>query len=156
MAWRSYSVLDILLPTIIIIKQEFSQVLKICKCLWSLSCGVVSNMLLFLSIYFHCHHHIWGCMCSTGPFQFRWLKWYIHSSCCYYHQVVIININHCYYIFLWSCSLDVCYIIYCHYIYNPEKPGFCYHYYCAVYDDCSRIRNGLQIVFVCLYITPSQ
>ena len=34
-------------------------------------------------------------------------------------------------------------------IYIPGKPGFCFHYYCA------DIRFGLQIVFVCLYITPS-
>ena len=27
----------------------------ICKCLWSLSCGGVSNMLLVLSITFHCY-----------------------------------------------------------------------------------------------------
>ena len=27
----------------------------------------MSNMLLVLSITFHCHYYIWGCMCSTGP-----------------------------------------------------------------------------------------
>ena len=26
-------------------------------------------------IYFH--YNIWGCMCSTGPFKYRWLKGYI-------------------------------------------------------------------------------
>ena len=46
-------------------------------------------------------------------------------------------------------------VTYC--IYIPGKPGFCFHYYCAVYQMSadSRIRFGLQIVFVCLYITPS-
>ena len=42
---RSYSVLDILLPPIIIIMQDCSQALKACKRLYSLSCGGVSNML---------------------------------------------------------------------------------------------------------------
>ena len=52
---RSYSVLYILLPTIIIIIQECSQALEICKCLWRLSCGGVPNMRLVLSITFHFH-----------------------------------------------------------------------------------------------------
>ena len=38
------------------------------------SCGGVFNMLLVLSITFYFHYNIWGCMCSTGPFQYRWLK----------------------------------------------------------------------------------
>ena len=64
MALRSYSVLDILLPTINIMMQECSQALEICKFLWSLSFGCVSNMLLVLSIIFHCHHYIWdGVVC---------------------------------------------------------------------------------------------
>ena len=51
-------------------------------------------------------------MCSTGPFHFRWLRGYIHSSC-YYHQIGSINLTH-YHIFLWLCAWDVCYIIFCH------------------------------------------
>ena len=98
---------------IIVIMQECSQVLKICKRLWSLSCGGVPNMLLVLSITFHCHFNIWSCMCSTGPFQFRSLKGYIHSSCYYHHQIESINLTHCYHIFLWLCAWDVCYIIFC-------------------------------------------
>ena len=113
MALRSYSVLDILLPTIIIIIQECSQALTICKCLWSLSCGGVPNMLLVLLITFHCHWYIWGCMCSTDPFQLRWLRRYIHSSCYYHHQIGSINLTH-YHIFPWLCARDVCYIIFCH------------------------------------------
>ena len=110
----SYSVLDILLPTIIIIMQECSQALKICKCLRSLSRGGVSNMLLVLSITFHCHYYIWGCMCSSGPFQFKWLKCYIHSSCYNHHQIGRIILTRCYHIFPWLCAWDVCYIIFCH------------------------------------------
>ena len=45
-------------------------------------------------------------------------------------------------------------VTYC--IYIPGKLRFCSHHYCAVYDSAnSQIRYGLQIVFVCLYITPS-
>ena len=51
-------------------------------------------------------------MCSTGPFQFRWLKGY--GSCYYHHQIGSINLSHCYHIFPWSCVWYVCYIIFCH------------------------------------------
>ena len=44
-------------------------------------------MLLVLSITFHCYYYIRVCMCSTGPFQFRLLKRYIHSSCYYHHEI---------------------------------------------------------------------
>ena len=52
-------------------------------------------------------------MCSTGPFQFRWLRGYIHSSCYYHHQIGNIDLTH-YHIFPWLCAWDVCYIIFCH------------------------------------------
>ena len=113
MALRSYSALDILLPTIIITIQECSQALKTCKCLWSLSCACVPNVLLVLSINFHFHWYIWGCICSTGPFQFRWLWGYIHSSCYHHHQIGSIKLTH-YHIFRWLCAWDACYIIFCH------------------------------------------
>ena len=123
MALRSYSVLDILLPTIIIIMQECSQALRMCKCLLSLSCGGVSNMLLFLSNNL-CHYFIWGCMCSTGLFQFRW------SSSNRRYQLY-----HCYIfrgfvpeMFIASYSVTYC-------IYIPGRPWFCSHHYCAVNDE---------------------
>ena len=74
------------------------------------------NMLLVLSITFHFHYNIWGCMCSTGPFQYRWLKGYtcIYSSCYYHHQIGSIHphLSHCYHIFPWLCAWDVCCIIF--------------------------------------------
>ena len=36
-------------------------------------------------------------MCSTGPFQFRWLRGYIHSSCYYHHQIGIITWLRCFF-----------------------------------------------------------
>ena len=53
-------------------------------------------------------------MCSSGPFQYRWLKGYICSSCYYHHQIGSIHLSHCYHIFPWLCAWDVCYIIFCH------------------------------------------
>ena len=45
-------------------------------------------------------------------------------------------------------------VIYCTYI--PWKPGVCFHYIAQFMMSAnSRIRFGLQIVFVCMYITPS-
>ena len=122
MALRSYSVLDILLPTIIIMMQDYSQALSTCKCLQSLSCGGMSNMLLVLSITFYFHYNVWVCMCSNGPIQFRWLKGYIYSSCYYHHQIGSINLSHCYHIFPWLCAWDVCYILFCHVLHiHTEK-----------------------------------
>ena len=74
-------------------------------------------MLLVLSITFYFHYNIWGCVCSTGPFQFRWLKGYIYSSCYYHHQIGSIHLSHCYHIFPWFSARDVCCIIFSHLMY---------------------------------------
>ena len=64
--------------------QECSRALKICKCLWNLCCGGVSDMLLLLPITFHCHYFIWGCMCSTDHFSLGdWTD--------IYHVIIIIK-----------------------------------------------------------------
>ena len=81
------------------------------------SCGGVVHMLLVLSIIFYFHSSIWGCLCSTGPFQYRWLNRCVYSSCYYHHQIGSINLSHCYHIFPWSCAWDVCYIIFCQLLY---------------------------------------
>ena len=92
--------------------------------------------LLVLSITFYFHYNLWGCMCSTGPFQYRWLKGHIYSTCHYHHQIGSIHLSHCY-IFPWLCAWDVCYIIFCHLLHiRSGKPGICFRYYCAVYDEC--------------------
>ena len=80
-------------------------------------------MLLVLSITFYFQYNIWGCMCSTGPFKYRWLKGYIYSSC-YHHQIGSIHLSHCFHIFPWLCAWDVCYIIFCHLLYiHSGKTG---------------------------------
>ena len=73
-----------------------------------------SIIMLVLSITFYFHYNIWGCLCSTGPFQYRWLKRYVYSSCYYHHQIGSIHLSHCYHMFPWLCVWDVCYIIFCY------------------------------------------
>ena len=82
---------------------------------------------------------------------------YIHSSCYYHHQIRSINISHCYHIFPWSCVWDICYIIFCHVlqIHCGETGIFFIIIVQFVMSANSRIGYGLQIVFVCLYNTPS-
>ena len=69
---------------------------------------------LVLSITFHCHYYIWGYMCSTDLFRFRWLNGYNYSSYYYHHQIGGINLTHWYHIFPWLCASDGCYITVCH------------------------------------------
>ena len=76
-------------------------------------------------------------MCSTGSFQYRWLKWYIYSSCYHHHQIGSIHLSHCYDIFPRLCAWDVSCIIFCYLFHiRSGKTGICFHYYCAVCDEC--------------------
>ena len=53
-------------------------------------------------------------MCWTGPFEFRWLKGYIHNPSYYHHQIGSVHLSHCCHIFPWLCVWDGCTIIFCH------------------------------------------
>ena len=53
-------------------------------------------------------------MYSTGPFQCRWLKGYIYSSCYYHHQIGSTHLSDCCHIFPWLCVWGICYIIFCY------------------------------------------
>ena len=105
----SYSVLDILLPSIIII-QDCSWALATCK--YS-SCGGVVNMLLVLSITFYFHYNKWDCMCSTGPFNIN--DWKDISIA---HVIIIIKSEVSTFtiviIFFRGCVCDVCCIRFCY------------------------------------------
>ena len=163
---------------------------------------LVSNMLLVLSIAFHFHYNIWGSMCSTVPFQFRWLKGYLYSSCYYHHQIGSIDLTHCFHIFPRLCAWDVCYIIHWNenvfilmkssslaapkvvkmttfgaasdetfikmmtfsfqcmllliaYTFRENRDFLFISIVLFMISSNSRMRFDLQIVFVCLYITPS-
>ena len=75
-------------------------------------------------------------MYSTGPFQYRWLKGFIYNSC-YYHPIGSIHLSHGYNVFrgcvseMFVTSYSVAYCI--NFL---GKPGICFYYYCAVYDEC--------------------
>ena len=145
MALRSHSVLDILLPPIITVMQDCSQALNTCKRL-CLSCEGVSKMLLVLSITFVIT--IYGVVCcSTGLLQFRWLKSEVLTF-----PIVIIFFCGCVPVsemFVTSYSVTYC-------IYIPENRDFVFIIIAQLMMSAnSRIRFGLQIVSICLYITPS-
>ena len=92
-----------------------------------------------------------------SPFQYRWLKGYIYSPCYYHHQIGSIHLSHCY-IFPWLCVWDVCYIIFCYllHIHSGKIWEILFIIFVQFMMSAnSRIRFGLTIVFVYLYITPS-
>ena len=120
------------------------------------SCGGVVNMLLVLLITFYFHYNIWGSMCSTGPFQYRWLKRYIYSSCYYHHQIGSIHLSHSYF------SMVVCLRCLLHHIllliaYTfRENREFVFVIIVQFMMSANgRIRFDLKIVFIYLYITAS-
>ena len=82
-------------------------------------------MLLILSITFHFHYHIWGCMCSTGPFLYIIIKSEVSTF-----PIVVIFFRCC----VPEMFATSYHVTYC--IYVPGKPGICFHYHCAVYDEC--------------------
>ena len=77
-----------------------------------------------------------GLYVSNWPIS-RWLNGYIYGSCYYHHQIRSIHFSHCDHIFR-GCVPEMFVIsysvTYCTYV--PGKPGICFHYYCAVYDEC--------------------
>ena len=117
-------------------RQEWSQALKICKCLWSLSCGGVSNMMLVLSITFVIV--IDGVVCVQLA-HFSLSDWKDISIA---HVIIIIKSEvstlPIVIIFFRGCVPEMFVtsysVTYC--IYIPEKLGFCFHYYCTDYDQC--------------------
>ena len=86
-----------------------------------------------------------------------YVRGYIHSSCYYHHQIRSINLTH-YHIFPWLCAWNAWYIICCHllHIHSGKKRDFVFIIIAQLMMSAnSSIHFGLQIVFVCLYITPS-
>ena len=156
MAVRSYSVLDILLPSIIIIMQDYWQALNtynVCR----VSCGGVFNMLLVLSTIFYFHYNIWGFGCSTWPFQYRWLKGYIYSSCYYHHQTEVSTFPIVVLFFVVVCLSCLLHHILSLIAYTfRENREFVFIIIVQFMMSANiRIRFGLQVVLVCLYRTPS-
>ena len=96
-------------------------------------------------------------MCLTGPFQFRWLKGFIYNSCYYHHHIGSINLTHCCHIFPWLCAWDVYCIMFCHllHIHSGKTEIFFIIILQFMMSSNSRMRLGLQVVFVCMYVTSS-
>ena len=97
-------------------------------------------------------------MCSTDPFQFTWLKGYIYSPCYYHHQIGSINVSNCYHIF----SMVMCLRCLLHHILSRIAYTFRKNWDFVLIIIVQfmmsanyRMRYGLQIVLICLYITPS-
>ena len=96
-----------------------------------------------------------GCMCSTGPFKYRWLRGYIYSSCYYHRKYPPFPLFSCF-------SVVVCLRCLLHHILsliiytfreNREFVFITIVQFMMIVNI--HIRYGLQIVFVCLYITSS-
>ena len=122
------------------------------------SCGGVINMLPVFSIISYFHYNKWGGMTSTGPFQYRWLKGYIYSSCYYHHQIGSIHLSHCYHISFRGCVSEMFVtsyaVVYC--IYNPGNREFVFPNVVQFMTSANNRKSFvLKIVFVCLSITPS-
>ena len=156
MALRSYSVLDILLPTIIIIMQEWSQALKIYKCLWSLSYGGVSNILLVLLITIFIT--IYGVVCVQLAY-FSLSDW---KDVPIAHVIIIKSEVSTLPIVIVFFSVIMCLRCLLHDILSliaysfRENRDFVFIIIVQfIMSAKTRIRFGLKIVFVCLYITLS-
>ena len=116
-------------------------------------------MLLVLAITSHCHYYLWDRMCSTDPFQFRWLKGYTHSSSYHHHnQIGSVNLSHCYIFF----SVVVCLrwllvhiLSLIAYKFRDNRDFVSIIIVQFMTRGNSGIRLGVQIIFVYLYITPS-
>ena len=98
----------------------------------------------------------WCALC--GPFQYRSLKGYIYRSCHYHHQIGNIHLSHYYHIF----SVVVCLGCLLHHIllliaytFRENREFVFFIIVQCMMSANGRIRFGLKIVFVYLYITPS-
>ena len=102
--------------------------------------------------------NIWGCMCWTGPFKFRWLKGYIYNPSnrkyppfpLLSYFSVVVCLRWLYYHILSS-------ITYISREYRDLVSNICVQSFdvqSMVFAN-DRIHYGLEVVFVCLQITPS-
>ena len=103
------------------------------KCSWSRNCifSIASTNILF---------------------ELRWLGGYIRSSCYYHHQTIIIFFRSCVPEMVVTSYSILSLIAYTF----RENRDFVFIIIVQLMMSANiRIRFGLQIVFVCLYITPS-
>ena len=78
-------------------------------------------------------------MCWTGPFEFRWLKEYIHNPSYYHHQIGSIQFSHCCHIFPWLCVWDGFTINFCDLLHiYPGNTGTLFPLLMFIYGICKR------------------
>ena len=90
-------------------------------------------MLLVLWITFDFHYIIWGCICSTGPFQFYVIERICVCLRCLLHHILSLIA------YTFRENREFVFIIIVQFMMSANI----------------RIRFSLQIVLVCLYSTPS-
>ena len=97
---------------------------------------------------------MWGCMCLTGPFKFRWSRGSTYNSSYCHHQFGCISLSHCCNIFvvvrnrwLHHRMLSVSYI-------SRESWVLCLLLLCSLMMcENNRVHYDPMVVFVCLHIT---
>ena len=151
---------DILLPSIIIIMQDYSQALNILwRCGWHTASPIdyLLFSLQYMGLYMFVGYlvEVSSTCCSSdrlpfifftiyGVYVFNWPisvlgDWKDISIA---HVIVIIESEVSTFpiviIFSRGCVPEMFITSYSvsDYIYVPAKPGICFHYYCAVYDEC--------------------
>ena len=115
-------------------------------------------MLLVQSVSFYFNYNICGCMCSTGPFKYRWLKGYIFIA----HVIIIIKSEvSTFPIVIIFFSVVVCLRCLLHHILSliaytfRENREFVFIIIVLFMMSAnSRISFAFQVVFVCLYNIP--
>ena len=154
---RSYSVLGMLLPLIIITIQDCFQVLNAYSEIsgWvSKTCLIypvksVSKMLLLLLLTFSIFS-FFGVVCvqlthsSLGDWEDIFVT----------HKIGSIKPLHCYFIFPWLPARGGCTIIFSQWFYMctvPGKLGFCFCYFCAGYCVCKYLNDLRLEDHICLF-----
>ena len=114
-------------------------------------------MLLVLLITFNFHCYVWGCLCETNPFQFRWLK-----NISIAHVIIIIKseVSILPIVIIFSVAVFLRCLLhrvlsFIAYTFRENRDFVFIIIVQFMMNANSRIRFGLQIVLICLYTTPS-
>ena len=145
--------LGILPHTSIIMMQDYSQALSTGSVCWAYPVESVSKMELVLSVTFFWKYM--SCICSTGPFEFRWLKRYICNPSHRHHQIASVHLSNCCHIFRFCVPKAVVpsYFVVCYtYIPGTLEPVSIIDGQCNVCAN-DRVHYCLSTVFVFVHIT---
>ena len=141
----------ILPPITIIMMQDYSQALITGSARRAYPVESVSKMEYVLSVT--SFEKYMGCICSTGPFEFRWLKRYICNPSHLHHQIGRIHLSNCCHIFRGCVPKMVVpsYFVVC-YTYTPRTLGLV-----SIIDEqsivCANDRVHYGLSTVCAHYT---